>query len=41
MTPDSVVVRFFQWDYRKESPEAIDTLQPFRTTDWKRPAVRA
>src|SRR6266702_1789190 len=41
MTPDRVTVRFFQWDYRKESPEAIDTLQPFRTSEWKRPAARA
>src|SRR5207253_2831414 len=40
MTPDRVMVRFFQWDYRKESPEAIDTLQPFRTSEWKRPAAR-
>jgi hypothetical protein len=22
-------------------PEAIDTLQPFRTSEWKRPIVRA
>jgi len=41
MTPERVTVRFFELDYRKQSPETIDTLQPFRTSEWRRPAVRA
>ena len=41
MTPDRVTVRFFEWDYRKQPPETIDALQPFRTSEWKRPTARA
>ena len=30
ITPDRMTVGFFERDYRKQSPEAIDTLQPLR-----------
>jgi hypothetical protein len=41
MRPDRVTIRFFKWDYRTQPAEAIDRLQPFRVTEWKRPDVRS
>jgi hypothetical protein len=36
-TPESVTVRYFRFDYHRQSPDVIDTLEPFRTTELKRP----
>jgi hypothetical protein len=30
-------LRFFRFNYHKDKPEAIDTLEPFRVTELKRP----
>jgi hypothetical protein len=30
-------LRFFKWDVNTESPEAIDNLQPFHSTELDRP----
>ena len=35
-TPDEITIRFFKWKYRRDSVEAIDKLEPFRTTVLKR-----
>jgi hypothetical protein len=35
--PDSIALRFFKWDIRTQSPEAIDTLEPFHTVELGRP----
>jgi len=35
--PDRIVLRFFKWDVKTQSPNAIDTLQPFHTTELGRP----
>jgi hypothetical protein len=32
MTGDAVEFRLFKWDLKRDTPEAIDTLQPFHTT---------
>jgi hypothetical protein len=37
-TPDKIVLRFFTWDWRTQSADAIDALQPFHTTELIRPA---
>jgi hypothetical protein len=37
-TPDKMVLRFFTWDWRTQSPDAIDTLAPFHVTELVRPA---
>ncbi|WJR77762.1 twin-arginine translocation signal domain-containing protein [Bradyrhizobium sp. NP1] len=37
LTPDKIVLRFFRWNAHKDPLEAIDTLEPFRTTELKRP----
>jgi hypothetical protein len=37
-TPDKVVLRLFKWDVKTQPVEAIDTLQPFHTTELMRPA---
>jgi hypothetical protein len=37
-TPDKMVLRFFTWDYKTQSVDAIDTLVPFHTTELVRPA---
>jgi hypothetical protein len=31
--PDRIRLRFFKWDVNTQSPEAIDNLQPFHTTE--------
>lgn len=35
--PDRTVLRFFKWDVKTQSPDAIDTLEPFHTTELGRP----
>jgi hypothetical protein len=37
-TPDKIVLRFFTWDWRTQKVDAIDTLEPFHTTELVRPA---
>lgn len=37
-TPDSITLRFFKWNVNTQSAEALDTLEPFHTTELKRPA---
>jgi hypothetical protein len=36
--PDRIILRFFKWDLKTQSPDAIDTLEPFHTTELGRPA---
>lgn len=31
--PDRIVIRWFKWDVRTQPPDAIDTLEPFHTTE--------
>ena len=33
---DRIVIRSFKWDVTTQSPEAIDTLEPSRTTEFRR-----
>ena len=35
--PDRIVLRFFKWDRKTQSPDAMDTLEPFHTTELGRP----
>jgi hypothetical protein len=35
--PDRIILRFFSWDVNTQSPEAIDSLEPFHTTELGRP----
>jgi hypothetical protein len=35
--PDRAVLRFFKWSVKTESPEAIDTLQPFHISELVKP----
>lgn len=37
-TPDAITIRYFGFNYRRMPVEAIDTLEPFRTTVLKRPS---
>ena len=37
-TAEAITLRFFRFNYRRQSVEIIDTLQPFRVTELKRPA---
>ena len=37
-TADTIVLRFFKWDVNTQSPEALDTLEPFHTAELKPPA---
>jgi hypothetical protein len=37
-TPDKIVLRFFKWDVKTQSAEAIDTLQPFHAAELVRPS---
>ena len=37
-SPDGITLRFFKWDVNSQSPEALDTLEPFYTAALKRPA---
>jgi hypothetical protein len=36
-TPDKMVLRLFKWDVKTQPVEAIDTLEPFHTTEMVRP----
>lgn len=36
-TPDKIMLKFFKWDRNTQAPEAIDTLEPFHTTELTRP----
>ena len=36
-TKDGITVRYFRFNYHKQSAETIDTLEPFRVTELKRP----
>ena len=36
-TPDAVTLRFFRWNQKTQPAEVIDTLEPFHTTELKRP----
>jgi hypothetical protein len=36
-TADAIAVRFFRFDYHKQNADVIDTLEPFRVTELKRP----
>ena len=36
-TKDGITVRYFRFSYHTQAPEAIDTLEPFRVTELKRP----
>lgn len=35
--PDRIILRFFRWNLMSQSPDAIDTLEPFHTTELGRP----
>jgi hypothetical protein len=35
--PDRINVRLFKWDVKTQSPDAIDSLQPFHTAELGRP----
>jgi hypothetical protein len=35
--PDKIVLRMFKWDVRTQSPDAIDTLEPFHTVELAKP----
>jgi len=35
--PDSITVRYFRFNYHQQAAEAIDTLEPFRVTEFQRP----
>ena len=37
-TPDRIALQFFKWDFRTQSVDAIDTLQPFHKAELGRPA---
>jgi hypothetical protein len=37
-TPDGITLRFFRWDVNTQSIDALDTLEPFHTTELRRPA---
>lgn len=37
LTRDKVVLRFFKWDKNSQGVDAIDTLEPFHTSELKRP----
>jgi hypothetical protein len=36
-TPADITIRFFRFNYHKQSADEIDTLEPFRITELKRP----
>ena len=37
LTPDKIVLHYFRWNAHRDSLAAIDTLEPFRSTELKRP----
>ena len=38
LTADGITVRYFRWNAHRDRVEAIDSLEPFRTTHLQRPA---
>ena len=36
-SPDIITLKFFCFNYHRQSPDDIDTLEPFRVTELKRP----
>jgi hypothetical protein len=36
-TPGSITIRYFRFNYHKQAADVIDTLEPFRVTELKRP----
>jgi hypothetical protein len=36
-SPDRIVLQFFKWDYKVQTVDEIDSLQPFHTTELQRP----
>ena len=36
-TKDGITVRYFRFSYHTQAPDVIDTLEPFRVTELKRP----
>ena len=36
-TPEKITLRFFKWDWKTQAVEAMDTLEPFHTTELARP----
>jgi hypothetical protein len=36
--PDKIVLRMFKWDVKTQSPDAIDSLEPFHTVELAKPA---
>jgi hypothetical protein len=37
-TRDGITVRYFRFNYHQQRPDVIDTLEPFRVTELKRPS---
>jgi hypothetical protein len=37
-TPEGITIRFFRFNYHRQSADEIDTLEPFRVTELKRPS---
>ena len=37
-TPDRIVLRLFKWDWKTQSVDAMDALQPFHTAELTPPA---
>jgi hypothetical protein len=37
LAPDRIVLRYFRWNAHRDSVESIDSLEPFRTSELKRP----
>jgi hypothetical protein len=35
-TPENISVQYFRFNYHKQNPDVIDTLEPFRVTEFKR-----
>ena len=37
-TPETITLKFFRFNYYRQTPDDIDALEPFRVTELKRPA---
>ena len=37
-TPETITLKYFRFNYYRQSPDDIDALAPFRVTELKRPA---
>ena len=37
LAPDKIALRYFRWNVHRDSPDAIDALEPFKTTELARP----